>query len=72
MHDKERARADFMDMTKSAWTFHRLNEDEQADVMDLLKFAKLSGNYKARYETLQALYFAFLRGAGYNGSNWRE
>ena len=72
MYDKEAAYKKYIDMVKASWTFDRLTEEEKKRLLEALKFTKLSGTFRQRWETLQAVNYGFLLGVGYKSIGWRE
>ena len=74
--NKETVLVDFIDMTLQSWTFNRMTEKEAERCLDVLRWtervAGLRGTYEARWSTLQAVYYAYLIGIGYDGGVWRE
>lgn len=76
MKSKENAWSDFRQMMMKSWTWNRLTDDERIRACDALHFADdngmITGNYKQRYSIMNAVWFAFLLGVGYDNSmNWR-
>lgn len=73
MKNKENALSDFVEMTKSSWTFQRMTPFEQARCFDALRGPeKLRGDYRQRWDCLLDIYNAYLLGLGYDGFNWRD
>ena len=74
--NKENAQADWTDMIVKSWTWSKLTDDEKNEFGGGLNKETtqkiVSGTYRQRWETLNALYSMFLKGCGYNGGNWRE
>ena len=76
---KENAAADYMQMNKQSWTYCRLTEAEKKRWNDLFiqytdsdSDGSIKGTYESRWKQYNALYSAFLAGAGYGGHTWRE
>ena len=78
MKDKENAWSDFRQMMIKSWTFNRLTDDEKIKAFDALRFANdyckaITGSYRERWNTMNAVWFAFLLGVGYdNSTDWRK
>lgn len=73
---KENVFKDHYEMVKNSWTYAKLTSEEK-ERLNLLVYDKcvrksIKGTYKQRWETLNMLYSAFLKGVGYTGGNWRE
>lgn len=72
---KENVINDFQQMINKSWTYGKMTPQEThqwAEVLDHLKITDvLKGTYKQRWETLQAIYHAFLLALNYTW-NWRE
>lgn len=71
---KENAVADFVKMIRQSWTYERLTPEEISVLNDLFENAEnvVAGGYKTRWEQMHLIYYAFLRGAGYDPLHWRE
>lgn len=72
---KEYAVADFITMIYKSWTYERLTDAEKEKLDQAFDFVSrgcIEGTYKARWNTMQAAYTAFLTAIGYNGPAWRE
>ena len=73
---KENALILFKRMIENAWTYQRLTSDEQKRLFNYLDSVRvqdsLKGNFKQRWETLNAIYGAFLETLGYQPIGWRE
>lgn len=68
---REEARHDFYKSIKQSWTYARLTEDEQFEVMQCIGSCKLYGSNKDHvFETLNQIYRAFLAGTGYSCNGW--
>lgn len=73
--EKEYAVADFITMIYKSWTYERLTDAEKEKLDQAFDFVSrgcIEGTYKARWNTMQAAYTAFLTAIGYNGPSWRE
>lgn len=75
-HEKENALVIYLSMTCRSWTFARMTQKERERCMDAFLWASeqglLKGNFMARWNTMQAIYNAFLAGLGYTAFGWRE
>ena len=73
---KENALVNFKEMIYQSWTYQRLTKEEQEQLERTFEHIAIKqvikGTYNQRWETLQAIYHAFLLGVGYNSYNWRE
>lgn len=73
---KEDALFNFKKMIRQSWTYQKLTKEEQDQLEktfeDTAVKKAIKGTYNQRWETLQAIYHAFLLGVGYNSFNWRE
>lgn len=74
---KENALLHHLAMDCRSWTFARLTQEEKESCVNALLWANrqgmIKGNFDARYEIMNAIYNAFLMGAGYRGGcTWRE
>ena len=67
---------DFIEMILNSWTYDRMTKAERENAVEVLRqtqeFSALKGTYRARFQTLHAVYNAYLIGIGYNSFNWRE
>lgn len=74
--DKDLALPMFKEMIENSWTYERLTNDEKQRLSELFMnirvFDALKGSYNQRWEILEAIYTAFLKGVGYTNFNWRE
>lgn len=74
--DKENAIDNFCEMIKLSWTYDKLTPKERTQLdktfEDVRTIEALKGNYNQRWQILQAIYNAFLKGCGYNNFQWRE
>ena len=76
-HTKENALLHHLAMDCRSWTFARLTQEEKESCVNAILWANrqgmIKGNFDARYEIMNAIYNAFLMGAGYRGGcTWRE
>ena len=66
----------FLNLVKNSWTWEKLTEKEQQTFIYQLKtpitLKCLENNIEHSWETLNALYYMFLKGLGYENINWRE
>lgn len=66
---------DFFEMIKQSWTYERMTKEEKEKLTDLLNSNRIKeavkGTYNRRWETLNAIYYAFLIGLGYDCADWR-
>ena len=72
---KENAIMDFVHMISNSWTWGRMTDEERqrfTRCIDDLPKGSVTGTYDSRWQTLHAIYSAFLAGLGYDGANWRE
>ena len=70
---KEQAQADYIAMIRNSWTFQRMTQEEQDKAIKALHcHDMLQGSYKQRWYTMEAVYWAYLLGIGYDGAQWRE
>lgn len=73
---EENAEVDFIKMIHNNWTYGRLTEQEKDRLdrafMTAILTSAIYGTYDQRWKILDAVYNAFLQGAGYDGPNWRE
>lgn len=74
--EKENAIKNFVEMIKKSWTYDRMTDREKKIIVDILYNIRTEnatkGTYKQRWETLQAIYGAYLAGLGYDSPSWRE
>ncbi len=66
---------EFKNMILSSWTYDRMTEKEKKTFLKLLAHPRttetVKGTKKQRMEILNAIYWAYLQGIGYNGCEWR-
>lgn len=77
MENKENALNNFLTMIYHSWTYDRMTEEEKENfkklVFDDVRVQDaLKGSYNQRWQFLQAIYSAYLKGLGYTDFNWRE
>lgn len=74
--NKEHTLDKYKDMINKSWTYDRLTEEEKRKINNILNETRiekaLKGNFKHRWDILQAIYYSFLIGIGYTDFNWRE
>ena len=67
---------DYLEMVKKSWTYERMTKAEKEKLQDLFNGERIKdtikGTYNQRWETLNAIYYAFLIGIGYNNADWRS
>lgn len=68
IEDKAKAIPEWMDMTFRSWTYNALTDEQRAAWEQMIKKQwfrdAVKGTYEQRWDTLQAIYMAFLRGIG--------
>ena len=74
--DKENALAHFLAMTCRSWTFGRMTQEEKERCINAFLWAAeqghIKGNFQARWDTMQAIYYAFLNALGcHDAFDWR-
>lgn len=73
---KENALYNYKLLIMQSWTYDRLTTKERERLSDTLDWVDkqniLSGNYKQRWDTLNAIYHAFLSALDYSPIGWRE
>ena len=71
---KETAQADYIAMIKKSWTWARLTNRERDAFLRATEDSPraIIGTYRQRWDTLQAMYTAFLYGLNYSPIGWRE
>lgn len=75
--EKEKAKENFIKMIEKSWTYDKLTNTEINNLAEIfcndVRLEKaLKGNYNHRWDILQIVYGAFLKGCGYTDFNWRE
>lgn len=75
--EKENAVKVFKQTIEQSRTRERLDYDEKTYFLDFLNNSRMvkdavKGTYEKRLMILNALYYSFLAGCGYNDFNWRE
>ena len=62
-------------MIKKSWTYDRMTKEEKEKVQEILTSGRIKedikGTYKQRWQALNAIYYAFLIGIGYDNFDWR-
>lgn len=74
---KENAVRDFLDMIQHSWTYERMTDSEKGKLVSLFIYddpciKALTGSYKQRWKTCNAIFRAYLSGIGYTDWTWRE
>lgn len=73
---KELSLVDFVGMIEKSWTYDKLTKEEREQFYLTFNSERireaLKGTYIQRWNILQAIYYAFLAGIGYDGCTWRE
>ena len=68
IEDKAKAIPEWMDMTFRSWTYNALTDEQREKWRELQKKRwfrdAVKGTYQQRWDALNAIYFAFLEGAG--------
>ena len=73
--NKDNVFTDYLEMIKKSWTYARMTKEEREKIQEILTSGKIKedikGTYQQRWQALNALYYAFLIGIGYNNFDWR-
>ena len=72
LKDKNQARTEFIKMTLESWTYEKMTNAEQIDIILKLELLQVKGTYYQRWEQLQNEYKSFLASIGYKPLNWRD
>jgi len=72
LKDKNQARTEFIKMTLESWTYEKMTNAEQIDIILELELLQVQGTYYQRWEQLQNEYKSFLASIGYKPLNWRD
>ena len=72
LEDKNQARTEFIKMTLESWTYEKMTNAEQIDIILKLELLQVQGTYYQRWEQLQNEYKSFLASIGYKPLNWRD
>ena len=76
MKEKEKALNNFIEMIQNSWTYGKMTKEEKDKLLELFNHTitkkALKGSYSKRWEILQAVYYSYLIGIGYDNFNWRE
>lgn len=76
MEEKEKTFNDWYDMIKKSWTYEKFTEEEKEHLNNILTSIQvkniLKGTSKQRWNILQAIYYSYLIGLGYNSPTWRQ
>lgn len=74
--DKNTSVMDFMQMTYNSWTYNKMSTDEKNRLADVVAWCTnqgiVKGTWKQRWDIMQAVYWSFLQGIGYDGPCWRD
>lgn len=74
--NKDNVLVNFEEMIRNSWTYGKMTQKEKENWEHVLYHNMtnncLKGNYKQRWCILQAIYYAYLIGIGYDNFNWRE
>ena len=72
---KEEAMQNYISMIQNSWTYARLTEKEQKQLLEVFNrlenLNRLKGSYNQRVEFLNEVYYAFLVALGYQPMGWR-
>ena len=75
MKNKNNVFIDYLEMIRNSWTYDRMTQEEKEKIKELLTSGRIKedikGTYQQRWQALNALYYAFLIGIGYNNFDWR-
>lgn len=73
---KENVLQEFEKMIQKSWTYAKMSKKEKEKLHDVFYHTitekALKGNTKTRWQILQAVYYSYLIGIGYDNFNWRE
>lgn len=76
MKNKDFVFTDFIEMVRNSWTYGKMTEEERGAIhcllLDYRTTENIKGTYQQRWNALNVVYSAYLRGIGYNGADWRE
>ena len=76
MEEKEKTFKKWYDMIKKSWTYEKFTEEEKAHLENVLTSVQvkniLKGTEKQRWNILQAIYYSYLIGLGYDSPTWRQ
>lgn len=76
MNKKSDALDNFITMIEKSWTYEKMTKEEKERLYETFNHNitadALKGNYDIRWKILQAIYYSFLKGLGYNNFNWRD
>lgn len=74
--EKEEVLENWYNMIKKSWTYDRLTSKERQRLDDVITSCQLnnclSGTARHRWNILQAIYYSYLLGVGYDSPNWRQ
>ena len=75
MKNKDFVFVDYLEMIKKSWTYDRMTKEEREKIQEILTSGRIKedikGTYQQRWQALNALYYAFLIGIGYDNADWR-
>lgn len=73
---KEEVFEKWYEMSKKSWTYKKLTYEERKNFDNIITSCQLSkclnGTANHRWDILQAIYYSFLLGVGYDSPTWRE
>ena len=73
--NKDNVFTDYLEMIKKSWTYARMTKEEREKIQEILTSGRIKedikGTYQQRWQALNALYYAFLIGIGYDNADWR-
>ena len=73
---KEEALQNYINIIQNSWTFARLTEKEQKQILEVFNrlenLNRLKGSYNQRVEFLNEIYHAFFVALNYQPIGWRE
>ena len=73
---KENVLQEFITMIKNSWTYEKMTQKEKERLHDIFYHTitekALKGKTEARWQILQAIYYSYLEGIGYDNFNWRD
>ena len=74
--EKEEVLNKWYAMIKNSWTYEKFTEEERAHLKNVLTSVQvkniLKGTEKQRWNILQAIYYSYLIGLGYDSPTWRQ
>lgn len=73
---KENTKQEFVKMIAQSWTYEKMTAHEKTYWILLVNDVKtenaIKGTFDQRWDILNAIYYAYLIGIGYDGHNWRS